>query len=280
MISLAFLLPAVLMSGATITVLEPVNGDCKGEVWSRGDLHVLHYTAGQSCPPGGPCSVSGVADLPLAGVRLRIDGCQLPLPGTFEETGRRCRGARLRRFTGRIPAGAQLVLQAPHTSYGTFQAPGTPGPVRCPGVTGKSRTVEVPQRPQNIWTQVPDQLDYALPPGQIQVTPAGDGFYTVRIPVPAYWSDTVVETRMKADSAGAVLAQAERDPQGNIRLKGEARVTYTDTGRKNGACQRSTHWILTVIVQGTAITALGEGGGGPIQLEQDQCPELVKALAE
>ena len=280
MIFLSFFLPAVLMSAATIHVLEPVNGDCRGETWTRGPLHLLHFSATQSCAPGGPCSRMGVSDLPTAGIRLRIDGCKLPIKGRFEETGQRCRGARLRRFTGAIPPGSFLVLEAPRASYGSFQSPGKPGPVRCPGTTGPRRTVEVPQPGQNLWTLAKDQFDYALPADQLQVTPADDGFFTVRIPVPAYWSDTVVETRMKADSAEAVLAQADRDANGHIRVLGDARVTYTDEGQKNGPCQRSTRWLLTVVVKGTAITALGEGGGGPIQLEQDQCPELVKALDE
>lgn len=133
MISFGFLLPMVLASAANITVLEPLNGDCRGQSWTHGDLHVRYFTAGQSCAPGGPCSLMGIHNMPIRDVDVRVNGCPKPLPGTFRNTGRRCRGARLYRFDGVVPPGRDLTLVTPHTSRGTFRSPGRRERLNCAG---------------------------------------------------------------------------------------------------------------------------------------------------
>jgi len=130
---LPFVLQVVLASAANVLGLEPINADCRGEVWSRGELHIRYFSAGQSCPPGGPCSLMGIRNLPPSEVRLLVQGCKRPLPGRFVDTGRSCRRARLLRYDGVVPPGRDLTLTGPRTSYGFFRSPGRRQPLDCSG---------------------------------------------------------------------------------------------------------------------------------------------------
>ncbi len=134
MILLPFLLPVLLGSAANVMRLQPANADC-GEIWTRGDLHIQYYSAGQSCPPGGPCTFMGVRNLSPAQVGLQVSGCKGRLPGVFVATDRRCRGGvRLYRFTGHVPPGRDLTLFASRTTHGYFRSPGRRVPLDCTGL--------------------------------------------------------------------------------------------------------------------------------------------------
>lgn len=262
---LSLLIPLSLFSAVTLHSLEPVDAQCRP--WERGPLFVTYAAVGQSCAPGGPCSRMPMGDLPAGGIRVIVAGCAKPQPGQFVEAGRRCNGARLRKFTGRLPPGVDFSINAPRTSVGYLTSPGADRGFHCPGSSGPVRTVTHQLEPRPLWAS---GWEVHVPMQRFTWKPDGPDHFRLLWEDTGGWAvDRPLAARVEGRTPELALANAQRDDQARIRVRGEVQVTETLTGRKGDRCKATWAWTLRFSVPGTAIEMTGTGRSTTPQIKED-----------
>ncbi len=154
MLPIVFALFAAATPSGPMPTLTTVGPHCGSEQPIDGDLELTYTVREQSCAPGGLCSQISSTPRSARFMRVHLRGCEGYVPGRFETAGRRCDGAPVWRFTGRIPSGAQISIRGEGASFGwlstTGPATGRCPPLRTPGIrrsdpeTGPVFTTEVP----------------------------------------------------------------------------------------------------------------------------------------
>lgn len=249
------LLHVALYSAVTMHVVEPLDAKCRP--WKGGPLFITYTAVGNSCAPGGPCNQMPMGDLPRSGIKVQVEDCAKPQPGKFIETGRRCNGARLRKFTGRVPRGVQFSISTPRTTIGYMDNPGDASRFRCPGARGPLRTLTHDLGPRPLWSS---GWEVHVPMKRFTWKPDGPNHFRLRWEDSQGWkTHQPLEGRVEGRTPEIVLAKAQRDEQGRIRVRGEVRVTETLRGRKHGRCTATWTWTVRFSIPFTDIAFEAQG---------------------